>query len=235
MKVSVSDRICLVTGSTRGIGREIAEHLHSAGYTVVGCGRSDPVEKSPFHHIRADVSVESDVVSMFREIRKTFGRIDVLVNNAGTAGMNHILLTPGSAVEKLLKINTLGTFLVSREAAKLMKRQRSGRIVNMTTVAVPLNLEGEAAYVMSKAGVEALTRVMARELGQFGITVNAVGPVPIDTALISGVPEEKIEHLIARQAIRRKGTFADVNNVVDFFITPASDFVTGQVIYLGGV
>jgi 3-oxoacyl-[acyl-carrier protein] reductase len=129
----------------------------------------------------------------------------------------------------------MGTFLVSREAAKLMQSRRRGRIVNVSTIAVPLALAGEAAYVAAKAAVEALTRVLARELGPLGITVNAVGPGPVPTALIKGVPDTAIDELLQRTAIPRLTTFADVANVVDFFLAEASSMVTGQVVYLGGV
>ena len=149
--------------------------------------------------------------------------------------MNHSLLTPASTVEKVMQTNLLGTFLAAREAAKLMRRDRYGRIVNFSTVAVPLNLEGEAAYVASKAAVEALTRVLAREFAEFGVTVNTIGPVPIKTDLIAGVPVDKIEALIARQPIKRYGELADVINVVDFYLREESNFVTGQCVYLGGV
>ncbi len=124
---------------------------------------------------------------------------------------------------------------MAREAAKLMRRDRYGRIVNFSTVAVRFDLEGEAAYVASKAAVEALTRVLAREFAEFGVTVNTVAPVPIKTDLIAGVPLDKIEGLVQRQAIKRFGEFRDVTNVVDFYLRPESDFVTGQCIYLGGV
>jgi 3-oxoacyl-[acyl-carrier protein] reductase len=140
-----------------------------------------------------------------------------------------------SSLNELLQTNVTGTFLLSREAARLMKRHSFGRIVNFSTVAVPLKLEGEAAYVASKAAVERLTAVMARELASFGITVNAIGPGPVDTDLISGVPKGKIAALVARQAIRRMGTVRDIANVLDFFLRPESEFVTGQVLYLGGI
>jgi 3-oxoacyl-[acyl-carrier protein] reductase len=100
---------------------------------------------------------------------------------------------------------------------------------------VPLVLEGEIAYIASKSAVEAFTKVLAKDLAQFKITVNAVGPTPADTDLISRVPKEKIDSLIAKQAIRRMAQFSDISNVIDFFIAPASDFVTGQIVYLGGV
>jgi 3-oxoacyl-[acyl-carrier protein] reductase len=116
-----------------------------------------------------------------------------------------------------------------------MQRRRFGRIVNFGSVAEPLRLEGEAIYAASKAAVVSLTRVLARELAEYGITVNAIEPTPVATDLIRSVPSEKIDRLVARQAIRRLGEFRDIVNVVDFFVRPESDFVTGQVVTLGGV
>ena len=172
---------------------------------------------------------------MFSTIRREHGRLDNLLNNAGIASMNHSLLTPISTVEKVLRTNVVGCFLFSREAAKLMKKHRYGRIVNFSTVAVPMKLEGEAAYVASKAAVESLTNVLSREFANLGITVNTLGPVPIETDLIRSIPDDKIQDIVDRQAIRRLGRFEDVSNVTDFFLRPESDFVTGQHIYLGGL
>lgn len=230
------NRVALITGTRKGIGRELAEHFLAQGYTVVGCSRKDAgLDHDNYTHYQCDVTDDKGVASMVRNVKKQHGRIDVLVNNAGLASMNHLLLTPKSTGEKLFSVNTLGAFVCMRECAKIMSRQKYGRIVNFTTVAVPLNLEGEAMYAASKAALESLTKVAARELGEMGITVNAIGPTPIDTDLIKHVPKDKIDALIDRQAVKRLGSFEDVKNVVDFFVSEASSFVTGQIVYLGGI
>jgi 3-oxoacyl-[acyl-carrier protein] reductase len=228
--------IILISGTSRGIGEHLATCFLDKGYQVVGCSRG-PVERSHanYRHYELDVSDETSVKRMFSDISKTYGRLDVLLNNAGIAAMNHVLLTPLSSVRRLLETNVVGTFLLCRESARLMQRRRYGRIVNFATVATPLKLEGEAIYAASKAAVISLTEIMARELADFGITVNAVGPTPIATDLIRSVPKSKIDAVIARQAIHRLGEYRDVLNVVEFFLKPDSDFVTGQVIFLGGV
>ncbi len=149
--------------------------------------------------------------------------------------MNHSLLIPLTALKKIMDTNFTGTFLFCREAARIMQQNRYGRIVNFASVAVPMKLEGEVIYAASKAAVICMTQILAREFADFGITVNAIGPTPIKTDLIRGVPPQKLEALIARQAIKRYGESRDVIQVIDFFVHPASDFVTGQVIFLGGV
>lgn len=228
--------VTLITGTRKGIGRVLVEHYVRAGHRVVGCSRREPEWRlAGYRHFLADVGEEVEVERLFVDLRKDYGRLDHLINNAGIAAMNHSLLTPVSTVERVFRTNVLGTFLFCREAARLMQRRSYGRIVNFASVATPLKLEGEAVYAASKAAVMSLTEVLARELAPWGITVNAVGPTPIDTDLIRAVPEEKIQALIARQAIRRRGTFADVLNVVDFFIREESGFVTGQTLFLGGV
>ena len=116
-----------------------------------------------------------------------------------------------------------------------MRKANYGRIVNFSTVAVPLKLAGEAVYAASKAAIVSLTQTLAREYADFGVTVNAVGPTPIQTDLIRGVTSEKLEHLLEQQVIHRYGTYEDVENVIEFFLRKESNFITGQVIYLGGV
>ena len=226
----------IVTGTRKGIGKSIAENLLSAGWTVAGCSRGEgSIEHTDYSHTILDVGDEAAATQMVREFFKVTGKIDLLVNNAGIASMNHCLLTPGSTVQSLFETNYFGSFYFLRECAKRMKKSSFGRIINFSTVAVPLDLEGEAVYASSKAAIESLTRTAARELAPFGITVNAVGPTPIDTDLTKTISKEKIGALIERQPIKRLGTIEDVWNLVEFLIKPESDFVTGQVIYLGGV
>ena len=228
--------ITLVTGSRKGIGKYLCEYYVDLGHKVIGCSRG-PSEWSHenYTHFEADVADEAAVRSMATFIRKNYGRIDNLINNAGIASMNHIMLTPISTVEKILNTNVIGTFLLCREISKLMAEKKYGRIVNFTTVATPLKLEGEAIYAASKSAIKSLTEVLARELAPFGITVNAIGPTPIETDLIRSVPPEKMKRLLNRQAITRFGTFQDVSNVIDFYIKKESDFITGQNLYLGGI
>jgi 3-oxoacyl-[acyl-carrier protein] reductase len=228
--------VLLISGTRTGLGRALALHYLERGWRVAGCSRgASTIENDGYIHHGLDVSDESAVRGMITGIRRWAGRLDALINNAGIASMNHALLTPMKTVRQVLATNVEGTFLLCREAARLMRAAGGGRIVNVSTVAVPLRLEGEAVYAASKAAVETLTRILARELAPLGITCNAVGPSPIETDLIRNVPREKIDRLIASQAIHRLGTPRDVANVVDFFLRPESDFVTGQVVYLGGV
>lgn len=230
------DKVIMITGTSKGIGRHLAEHYSGAGFKVMGCSRSDvDFELDNYSHYCLDVSDERKVKEMFADVRKKYKSLDVLINNAGIASMNHALLTPLSTINKVLNTNVVGTFLYCREAAKLMQKNNYGRIVNFATVATPLKLEGEAIYAASKAAIVSLTQVLARELAEMGITVNAVGPAPVKTDLTRSVPKQKLDSLLNRQAIHRFTEFNDISNVIDFLIRPESDFVTGQVIYLGGV
>lgn len=231
----MSEAVTVVTGSSRGIGRFLAEHYLELGHRVIGCSRSGcgPTHDR-YDHATVNVGDEREVTDFFRSIGERYGTVDNLINNAGIASMNHALLTPASTLDRVMNTNVSGTFLCSREAAKLMQRRRYGRIVVMTSVAVPWALAGEAAYVASKSAVAALAQVLARELACFGITVNTVGPTPMDTDMTRGVPAERIEELVGRQTIARVAQPGDVCNVVDFFLKRESGMVTGQTVYLGG-
>jgi len=226
----------LITGTRKGIGRYLAEHFVRKGALVEGCSRAAPnwALENYTHHC-LDVADEAQVRAMLSSIQQRHGRLDILINNAGVAAMNHALLTPSATLDQIMATNFRGTFLLCREGAKLMQRRRYGRIVNVSTVAVPLLLEGEAIYAASKSAVVTFSQILARELAEFGITCNVVAPAPMETDLIRNVPPEKIDAIVNRLAIKRLGRFEDVANVIDFFVKPESGYVTGQVIYLGGI
>lgn len=231
-----NNEIMLITGTRKGIGRHLAEYYAKKGYKVAGCSRekSDLKIKNYEHYI-TDVSREDDVRNMIDNVKKRHGRLDIVVNNAGIASMNHTLLMPLNTVHKILDTNFVGTFLFCREGAKLMKKHGYGRIINFGTVAVPLKLEGEAVYSASKSAIMTFTQILAKELAPFGITCNAVCPTIVDTDLIKSVPKEKLQRILDSQSIKRYAKPDDISNVIDFFIRKESNFITGQTIFLGGV
>jgi 3-oxoacyl-[acyl-carrier protein] reductase len=228
--------VTLITGARKGIGRALCEHYLSRQHLVIGCSRSaTSLVHDHYQHVMLDVADEAAVTALFAQINKRYGRLDHLINNAGIASLNSALLTPLATWEEIFRTNVTGTFLFCRAAARQMIKRKYGRIVNFSSVAVPLSLEGEAAYAASKAAVESLTKILAKEFAPFGITVNALGPNPVATDLTRSIPEEKLQALLARQAIARRGEMSDVTNVTDFFMSPQSDFITGQTLFLGGI
>ena len=237
-------RVFIISGSSRGIGKALSEHYLKCGDIVVGCARSpSDITHKNYRHFILDINDEKAVVAMVRAAKKEFGKIDICLNNAGMASMNHILTTSYESAKRLVDVNFLGAFLLSREAAKAMisakisnkNSAKSGVIINFSSVAAPLCLEGEAIYAASKAACENLTKTMAKELASYSIRVNAIALTPVQTDLIKAVPKDKINALLEHQTIKRFGEFDDIINVVDFFISQKSDFITGQIITLGGV
>lgn len=229
------NRRVLITGTTKGLGRFLAEYYLAQGDQVIGCGRTQSsLDHEQYVHHRMDVTDERDVAALLGDIRRRSGGLDVLINNAGVASMNVIALMPPSSVRRIIDTNLFAPIVLTQGAVRLLRRSGAGRIVNISSIAVPLRLEGEAAYAASKSALETFTRIAARELGPLGITCNAVGPSVIRTKLTEGLSSEMFERLVQRQSISREATGADVANVIDFFLKSESTLVTGQVIYLGG-
>jgi 3-oxoacyl-[acyl-carrier protein] reductase len=220
----------LITGSSQGLGLELVHRLLDAEWNVHGFARG-PQELKHERFVAHAVDVADDAaVRAAVAVISAAGSIDLLVNNAGTASMNAFLLTPAATAERLMRVNYLGTFHCLQAVGKVMVRQRAGRIVNITTVAVPLNLEGEAAYVASKAAVEALTRVAGAELAPSGVLVTAVGFGPLDTALTRGVPRSKLEDLNERIGLLKSPTPSEAAYYV---LTHVHRAMSGQVSYYG--
>lgn len=228
--------VTVITGTSRGIGLQLAGYFAEEGHQVIGCSRTEAdLEHECYHHYRVDVTDPDAIRGFAFQVGKKFEKVDALINNAGAASMNHFKLTDPKTAERLMKINYLSAFSCSQAFFNLLRKADNPRIINFTTVAVPLNLEGELAYSASKAAVESMTKILAKELGPFGITVNAIGPAPAKTNLILGVPKEKIDQLIQQQAIKRFTELEDILQVLNFFLDPKSGFITGQILYLGGI
>jgi 3-oxoacyl-[acyl-carrier protein] reductase len=231
----MSTRTVLVSGSSSGIGRYLVDHYLAEGWNVIGCSRRTPdIEHERYTHYEVDVTDAAAVAAMFEKIRAASGSLDALICNAGVASMNPIALTTAATARRILDTNVLGTFLLTHGGVRLLRRSKAGRIVNLTTIAVPARLAGEALYAASKSAVETFTRIAAKELGPLGITCNTVGPSPIRTKLTAAVPDKAMKKLIDGQPIAKWAEPEDVANVIDFFLSPRSSLVTGQVVYLGG-
>ena len=228
--------VIVITGTSKGIGLQLTKYYIECGHEVVGCSRTESDFKHDrYSHYQIDVTNNEEVQTFAFDVGKKYRAIDVLINNAGAASMNHFMLTDPNTAERLMRINYLSAFACSRAFIKLLRKAEHPRIINFSTVAVPLNLEGELAYGASKAAVESMTKVLAKELGTLKITVNAVGPAPTKTDLIANVPKDKIEKLLEQQAIKRFANFEDIIQVINFYMDKNSDFITGQIVYLGGI
>lgn len=228
--------IIVITGTSRGIGLSLVKRYTDAGHKVIGCSRSESeFTHENYEHFCIDLISEEEINKFAREVKKKYGSVDALINNAGIASMNHYMLTPLETAKKVMNTNFFAPFAVTRAFINCLKKSEHPRVVNFSTVAVPFNLDGELAYVASKSAVESMTKILAKELASFKITVNAIGPTPVKTFLTANVPPDKIQNLLDRQAIKRFGEFEDIGNVIDFYLQKSSDFITGQIIYLGGV
>ena len=229
----MTDRpVLLVTGSSRGIGLGIARYFVDHGYTVCGCSRSESAFASPhYRHQRLDVSDEPAVRAWVTSIARDLGRVDVAVCNAGIVGSALMMsLTPTSTFDEFAATHVRGVFLVCREVSKVMVRQRSGRIVNLSSPAVLWHLPGAAAYAATKAAVEEMTRVLAVELAPAGITCNVVRPALVLTDQARALGDERTERLLDRQTIRRAVSVDEVCGSIEFFASPAGSAITGQTL-----
>lgn len=222
-----------VTGASRGIGRHLAQRATEEGFRAIGLARQ-PGDDLPFEMRALDVTDADEVTKLFAEFRRD-DTVYGLINGAGVAAMNLVVTTPVATLRRIVETNLLGTVYCCQAMGRLLARRRRGRIVNISTIAVPLAIEGEAVYAASKAGVETFSRVFAREMADYGVTVNCLAPGPVDTRLIAGVPHDKIQAIVARQIIPRQATPEDLWATVSVLLRPESAMITGETIHIGGV
>ncbi|MBU4349011.1 SDR family oxidoreductase [bacterium] len=228
--------IILITGDRKGIGRYLSEYYLEKGITVIGCSRSETdLKHKNYQHFCLDVSDEQAVKKMYSQIRQTHGRLDVLINNAGVdLSFAPILLVPYKSALRTVEINLLGTFLMSREAAKIMMKNSFGRIINFSSMLVKHEIKGTAIYTASKSAIISFTRVMAKEVYGYNITCNIIAPSAIKTDLMDSVDKDVLKDILKRNAIQELCKTEDISNTIDWFIKTTSNSITGQIIYMGG-
>tara|TARA_B100001989_G_scaffold195783_1_gene144424 strand:+ start:1624 stop:2301 length:678 start_codon:yes stop_codon:yes gene_type:complete len=223
-------KIAVVTGASRGIGHFLSEKLSKENYKVVNISRKS---SNAFIDYSFDLTNTQDIGKLVKQIIKEVGVPDLLINNAGVASMNHTFLMKDSDVEKIVDINLISPILLSKEFGKFMIK-KGGKILNISTVAVPLLLDGEAVYAATKSGIEVFTKILAKELSRSKVDVSCIGLTPIDTDLIKNVPKEKIEKIIESQPTPKKYQLEDVWELTYKFLYSKDKKMNGKVFYLGG-
>ena len=227
----------LITGTSRGLGLALARHFCEKGWQVIGLSRNG----SEYRHAGytdkcVDLTVEQDIAELFLALRAERRRLDVLVNNAGIKSDSLIMMTSSRLANEMMQVNFLGTFRVTREAVKLMKRQRFGRIINISSMAVPLGSHGTGVYAATKAAIDQFSRSLARECARDDITVNTVGiSIFDDSSMVDGLKPEQLEAV--RTALLKPAPLdaSEVAHAIQFFASPQAASITNQVLYFGGL
>ena len=237
-------QVAVITGGARGIGKTIAEALARKGVNIViadisseqAQGTAAEIEKLGVKAagVGLDVSKSEEVIKVFGEISKDYGKIDILVNNAGITRDGLIMRMKEEDWDAVININLKSVFLCSKEAVKVMAKQRYGRIINISSVVAFMGNPGQANYSASKAGMVGLTKTTAKEYASRGITANAVAPGFITTAMTDALPENVKEDMKRAIPLGRFGTTDDVANAVVFLASPEAGYITGQVIHVNG-
>ncbi len=222
----------VVTGASKGLGRAICDRLISKGFAVFGLARN--VGGIPFFSMGCDVSSYDDVKAVAQRLKKDGVKVDGLVNAAGIASMNLAVTTPPTVSQNIVHTNLLGTIYCCQQIAPLMLRNKTGSIINFSTIAVALGLRGESIYAASKAGVEGFTRAFAREMADFNINVNCIAPGPICTNLLNGITSTQIGQIVSQQIIPKQFTPAAVSDLVEILLDERSRSLSGQVLHVGG-
>ena len=243
--MNLSGKIALVTGAGRGIGRQIAVTLAGYGATVIvnyngSQAKAEEVVTEIKNHggraeaLRCNVAEFAQAKEMIDDVIKTYGSLDILVNNAGITRDNLILKMSEEDFDAVISTNLKGAFNCVKHASRQMLKQKSGRIINISSVSGVMGNAGQANYCASKAGVIGLTKSVARELGSRGITVNAVAPGFIETEMTDVLPETVKQSLGEQIPLKRFGTTRDIAETVAFLASDHAGYITGQVIQVDG-
>jgi 3-oxoacyl-[acyl-carrier protein] reductase len=241
---TLAGRVAIVTGGNRGIGLAIARLLAEDGASVVVSGRDaarlDAAVKeleslgAPALGVPADATKREDADRLVEVTRERFGRIDVLVNNAGITRDQLLVRMKDDDWDQVLDTNLRGVFLMTRAVGKVMMRQKSGRIINIASAAGAMGNPGQVNYSAAKAGVIGLTKASGRELAHWNILVNAVAPGLIETDMAAAIPAEAREAMLQQVPLKRIGQGREVAEVVRFLAGDGASYVTGQTIHVNG-
>ena len=228
--------VALVTGSSRGIGLLLTRHFLEKGYHVIGFSRSEHMlPGQDYRHYSIDISDDDSVKKAFVSISKEAKRVDVLVNNASLLTSQYAMILPPANAAAMVSVNLLGSFYVAREAARLMRKKKFGRIINISSMAVCLEPQGDSIYAATKAASEKMTNILAKELAGHNITCNSLAISAYETDMYAQLMREKIDAVVAGLTLPRLATDDDILNVIDFFVSERSSYITAQTIRLGGV
>lgn len=238
----LSGKIALVTGASRGIGAAIADTLAQAGATVIGTATSDSGAAAIGERLaqwngqgRALNAAEADgIENLIADIEKEFGKLDILVNNAGITRDNLLMRMKEEEWDEIMQVNLKSVFRASKAVLRGMMKQRSGRIINITSVVGAMGNVGQANYAAAKAGLMGFAKSMAREVGSRGITVNCIAPGFIDTDMTRALPEEVRKTFEAQTALGRFGDAQDIADAVLFLASDQAKYITGQTLHVNG-
>ncbi|MFP4456037.1 MAG: 3-oxoacyl-[acyl-carrier-protein] reductase [Clostridia bacterium] len=239
----MDERVALITGASRGIGREIALALAKEGYSLAInyfvqdedlLELEQELQSAKYKLYKADVSDYHQVEEMIKSVHKDFKQIDVLVNNAGITKDNLLMRMTEDEFDSVIDVNLKGTFNCIKHISRIMLRQRSGVIINLSSITGVSGNAGQANYSASKAGVIGLTKSVAKELASRNIRVNAIAPGFIQTAMTEKLNEKVKESMLNKIPLKRYGSTEDVANLVVFLASDKSNYITGQVIHVDG-
>ena len=239
---TLNNKIVLVTGATRGIGAAIADTLAQAGAKVIGTATSESGAKSIAERLSAwqgegrvlNIADSGSIETLIAEIEQTFGKLDVLVNNAGITRDNLLMRMKEEEWDEIMNVNLKSVYRASKAVLRGMMKQRSGRIISITSVVGAMGNAGQTNYAAAKAALMGFSKSLAREVGSRGITVNCVAPGFIDTDMTRALPEEQRKMFEAQTALGRFGEAQDIADAVLFLASDSAKYITGQTLHVNG-